>query len=46
MDQGAALNAILGLIVGYVPGNVNINEDAQRYILERVKQILDNCRKY
>ena len=40
-----ALNALLGFITGYVPGNVTMPLDQQRYVLERTLSILQNCVK-
>lgn len=40
-----ALNALLGFITGYLPGNVNIPETTQLYILGRIEDILKSSDK-
>ena len=46
IDANLALCGILGLIEGYVPGHGSIPENQQRYILQRVHEILVNSLKY
>ena len=45
VDGHLALNALVGFITGYVPGNGDLPETTQLYILGRVEEILKSCKK-
>ena len=40
-----ALGCIVGMLTGYLPGNVNIPEATQLYILGRIESILKSSEK-
>jgi len=45
IDAHLALCRLLGVITGYVPGNINIKESEQQYVLTRVLEILNSSKK-
>ena len=45
VDGHLALGCIVGMLTGYLPGNINIPEATQLYILGRVEEILKSSEK-
>jgi hypothetical protein len=45
IDANMALCRLLGLVTGYVPGNMTIVEKDQQYLLNRVLEILNSSKK-
>ena len=45
VDGHLALGCIVGMLTGYLPGNVNIPEATQLYILGRIEDILKSSDK-
>ena len=45
LDGHLALGCIVGMLTGYLPGNVNIPEATQLYILGRIESILKSSEK-
>ena len=45
IDAHLALCRLLGFVNGYVPGNLNLKESEQQYVLTRVLEILNACKK-